>query len=231
VPRVLAGLLPALVALVLALATGVAASDAEVPAAGCPPPTATSSTGAVLPPAATALGTTEPTPEQTLVCVGAQAITGATYSHWLTVAKDGIGPSGKGHHVASASELRTEVLGFLISSYWVLGEARELGVTLSAGAVKREFDHIRDDQFPKRKEFEAFLRTSGQTVADLLFRVELNLLSERIQKHVEAGHHSASSKRHALSQFVKAFKDKWQAQTYCAAEYDVADCGHVQAMV
>jgi hypothetical protein len=231
VSRVLAGLLPALVALVLALATGVAASDAEVPAAGCPPPTATSSTGAVLPPAATALGTTEPTPEQTLVCVGAQAITGATYSHWLTVAKDGSGPSVKGHHVASTSELQTEVLGFLISSDWVLGEAKDLSVSVSAAKVKKEFEHIRKAQFPKRGEFEAFLRDSGQTIADLLLRVELNLLSARIQKQVVAGHHSAVSKRHALSQFVKTFKVKWQAQTYCAAEYDVADCGHVQAMV
>jgi hypothetical protein len=216
--------------LVLALSTGVAASGAEVSASACPP-AATSSTGTTVPPAAAAVGSTEPTAEQTLVCVGAQAITGATFSQWLTVAKDGIGPSGKGHHVPSASELRTEVLGFLISSDWVLGEAKDLSVSVSAAKVKKEFEHIRKAQFPKRGEFEAFLRDSGQTIADLLLRVELSLLSARIQKQVVAGHHSAVSKRHALSQFVKTFKAKWQAQTYCAAEYDVADCGHVQAMV
>jgi hypothetical protein len=37
------------------------------------------------------------------------------------------------------------------------------------------------------------------------------------------------AKQRALSRFVKGFKRKWQAQTYCAAEYASADCGHVQA--
>jgi hypothetical protein len=212
------------VALALALAAGVAASGAAVAVPACPP-----ASGA--PTVAGTLGTSEPAPEQTLACVGAQAITGATYSHWLAVARAAERPSSKGHHATSATEPRTEVLGFLISSDWVLGEAKELGIAVSAAQVRKEFDRVRREQFAKRGEFEKFLRDSGQTVADLLLRVELNLLSARIQKQVVAGHHSASSKRRALAQFVKAFKDKWQAQTYCAAEYDVVDCGHVQATV
>ncbi len=211
-------------ALATLLMMGVATSGAEVPTSACPPPAA----GA--PPAApVALGTTEPAPEQTLVCVAGQAITGATYSHWVAVANDEERSSSKGQHATSATEPRTEVLGFLISSEWVRGEAAELGVTVSAAQVRREFDHIRKEQFQKRGEFEKFLKDSGQTVADLLYRVELNLLSQQIQKHVVAGHHSVASKQHALSRFVKSFKAKWQAQTYCAAEYDVKDCGHVQA--
>jgi len=222
--------LPALAALLVFLFAGVTSSGAEVPSQACPPAAAPSSAGAA-PTTPTAAGAAEPTPAQVLVCVGAEAITGATYSHWLTVAKDAVGPPVKGHHAASATELQSEVLGFLISSDWVTGEARALDVTVSAAKVKKEFDHIRRAQFPKREEFEAFLRDSGQTVADLLFRVELNLLSGRIQKQVVAGHRSATSKQHALSRFVKAFKAKWQAQTYCATEYDVADCGHVQDAV
>jgi hypothetical protein len=213
-------------ALVVVVVMSVAASGAEVPASACPPPAATVSAGA-----APTVGTTEPSPEQTLVCVGAQAITGATYSHWVAVANDEERSSSKGQHADSATEPRTEVLGFLISSDWVRGEARELGVTISAAQVRREFDRIRKEQFHKHGEFEKFLRDSGQTVADLMYRVELNLLSVKIQKRVVAGHRSAASKRHALSRFVKSFKVKWQAQTYCAAEYDVKDCGHVQATV
>jgi SurA N-terminal domain len=185
-----------------------------------------------LPPAAPAPpASSPPAPDQTLVCVAAQAITGQTYSHWLTVASKDAGSPGKGHPAPSATALRNEVLGFLISSDWVKGEAADLGVRLSAGEVRKNFDHIRNQQFPKRKEFEQFLRQTGQTVADLLFRVELNLLSERVQKRVVAGHHSASSKQRALSRFVTGFKAKWQAQTYCAAQYAVSDCGHVQESV
>jgi hypothetical protein len=221
----------ALVALVVVFFAGVAASGAEVASTACLPPATDLST--VVPPttAPAQAGTTEPAPEQTLVCVGPVAITGATYSHWLTIAKKADAPS-KGHSASSAAgALQNEVLGFLISSDWVKGEAKDLGVGVSPAKVNKTYNRIRDDQFPKRGEFKAFLRTSGQTVADLHFRVELNLLSQRIQLRVTAGHHGASGKRRALSQFVKAFKAKWQAQTYCATQYAVPDCGHVQGMV
>jgi foldase protein PrsA len=80
--------------------------------------------------------------------------------------------------------LQSEVLGFLISSQWVIGEASSLGVKLSDAQVKKEFTKIKVAQFPKAAEFEKFLATSGQTVSDLLLRVKLNLLSQKIQKAV-----------------------------------------------
>jgi foldase protein PrsA len=80
--------------------------------------------------------------------------------------------------------LKSEVLGFLISSQWVLSEANSLGVKISDAEVKKEFTKIKTTQFPKPTEFEKFLATSGQSVSDLLLRVKLNLLSSRIQKHV-----------------------------------------------
>jgi len=80
--------------------------------------------------------------------------------------------------------LQSEVLGFLISSQWVLGEASSLGVKLSDAEVKKEFTKIKSTQFPKASEFEKFLATSGQSVSDLLLRVKLNLLSQKIQKKI-----------------------------------------------
>jgi foldase protein PrsA len=80
--------------------------------------------------------------------------------------------------------LQSEVLSFLISSQWVLSEASSLGIKLSDAEVKKEFQKIKDAQFPKAAEFEKFLQTSGQSVSDLLLRVKLNLLSSKIQKQV-----------------------------------------------
>jgi foldase protein PrsA len=80
--------------------------------------------------------------------------------------------------------LQSEVLGFLISSQWVIGEASSLGVKLSDAEVKKEFAKIKTAQFPKAAEFEKFLATSGQSVSDLLLRVKLNLLSQKIQKQI-----------------------------------------------
>jgi foldase protein PrsA len=80
--------------------------------------------------------------------------------------------------------LQQEVLGFLISSNWVLGEANSLGVKVSDQEVKKQFEKIKNQQFPKAAEFQKFLKTSGQTVSDLLLRVKLNLLSSKIQQKV-----------------------------------------------
>jgi foldase protein PrsA len=80
--------------------------------------------------------------------------------------------------------LQEEVLGFLISSEWVLGEANALGVKISDKEVKKRFEAIRTEQFPKSTEFERFLKSSGQTISDLLLRVKLNLLSAKIQQKV-----------------------------------------------
>jgi len=80
--------------------------------------------------------------------------------------------------------LQTEVLGFLISSQWVIGEASSLKVNVTDAQVKKEFTKIKNAQVPKGSEFEKFLSTSGQTVSDLLLRVKLNMLSAKIQKQI-----------------------------------------------
>ena len=80
--------------------------------------------------------------------------------------------------------LQQEVLGFLISSNWVIGEAKSLGVKISDKEVKKQFEKIKSQQFPKAAEFEKFLKTSGQSVSDLLLRVKLNLLSQKIQQKI-----------------------------------------------
>jgi len=80
--------------------------------------------------------------------------------------------------------LQQEVLGFLISSSWVLGEAGSLGVKVSDKEVKKRFEQIRNQQFPKAGEFEKFLASSGQSVSDLLLRVKLNLMSSKIQQKI-----------------------------------------------
>jgi foldase protein PrsA len=82
------------------------------------------------------------------------------------------------------TSLKQEVLGFLISSEWVIGEASHLGVNVSDKEVKKEFEKIKNEQFPKAAEFEKFLATSGQTVSDLLLRVKLNMLSSKIQQKI-----------------------------------------------
>ena len=187
------------------------------------PPTAPTSPASV-PPTTPSGG--QPAPTQILVCVGSQSITGATFAHWAEVAKDSEGPAPT--HPLTPSEVVKEIMGFLISNDWLLDEAKVLHIQPSAHEVRRMYNRIRKRQFHKQREFEAFLRRSGETVSDLLLRVKVNLVSARIQKRLVAGHRSEASKQRVLSSFVKEFKRRWQAQTTCVPEYAVADCGHVQ---
>jgi hypothetical protein len=120
-------------------------------------------------------------------------------------------------------------MGFLISADWVVGEARDLNVHVSPAEVRRTFNRTRKAQFPKQGEFQAFLGKSKETVPDILLRVELDLLSQRLQRRVVAGEHGTHKKQVALKRFVSDFRNKWTAQTYCAAQYASQDCGHVQA--
>jgi foldase protein PrsA len=104
--------------------------------------------------------------------------------------------------------LQQEVLGFLISSTWVLGEASSLGVSVSDKEVKKRFNSIREQQFPKAAEFEKFLASSGQTVSDLLLRVKLNLVSSKIQQKIIK---SKSNVSHAqVAKFYNEHKQRFE---------------------
>jgi foldase protein PrsA len=80
--------------------------------------------------------------------------------------------------------IQQEVLGFLISAQWVLGESSSLGINVSDKEVKKQFEQLKNEEFPKAEDFEKFLATSGETVSDVLLRVKLNLLSTKVQQKI-----------------------------------------------
>lgn len=85
--------------------------------------------------------------------------------------------------------LKQEVLPFLISSEWVLGEAEERGIKVSDTEVQKKFNQVKNQQFPKEAEFQKFMTTTGQTISDLLLRVKLSMVTTKIQEKItkEAG--------------------------------------------
>jgi foldase protein PrsA len=89
-------------------------------------------------------------------------------------------------------QLQQQVLGFLISSDWVIGEAAHLGVKVSDSEVHKQFQKIKSQQFPRPAEFEKFLKSTGQTTSDLLLRVKLNQLSSKIQEKIAKQKHAVT---------------------------------------
>jgi foldase protein PrsA len=102
--------------------------------------------------------------------------------------------------------LKQQVLGFLISANWVLGEASSQGVSVSDKEVEKKFNELKDQQFPKEAAFQKFLASTGQTVSDLLLRVKLNMLSQKIQQKIS----KEGSKSVTTAQIEKYYKENKQ---------------------
>ena len=125
----------------------------------------------------------------------------------------------KGQKKPTAAQLKTQceqqyttlkqsVLGFLISSSWVIGEAEHLGVKASDAEIKKEFNKIKNEQFPKAAEFEKFLASSGQTVSDLLLRVKVTtVLGPKIEQKV-----TQQAKKNVSASEIKKYYEQHKSQ-------------------
>jgi foldase protein PrsA len=80
--------------------------------------------------------------------------------------------------------LKREVMQFLIQSEWVTQEADKRDITVSDKAVRKSFEDQKKQAFPTDKAYKSFLQTSGMTEADILFRVKLSQLQEKLTKDV-----------------------------------------------
>jgi foldase protein PrsA len=85
------------------------------------------------------------------------------------------------------NQLRDQVLGLLISFEWIQNEAEEQGVKVTDAEVKKSFEEQKKQSFPKEADYQKFLTTSGQTNDDVLMRVRLDLLSNKIRDKVTKG--------------------------------------------
>jgi foldase protein PrsA len=80
--------------------------------------------------------------------------------------------------------LKRETMLFLIQAEWVEQEAAEQGVEVSDASVKKSFEDQKKQAFPNDKAYQQFLETSGMTEADILFRVKLNELQQKLTQKI-----------------------------------------------
>jgi hypothetical protein len=229
----------AIVALAAALTLFVAAVDARDVAANsspiadvCPPGPATQAPPKLarsLPPQPLPLllapqrrSRPPAAPGELIACVGASPIYGASFDHWFRAALLSFGKQTR--HSRRAAGVAT--LDFLVQADWIIDEATALGLSVSNAELHRRFHHLRNEQFPHRREFRSFLHSSGQTTRDLLLRTRIQMLSSRITQHVLAGKHGKQA-MHALRDFTRQFLRRGRARTYCRAQFATAlICGH-----
>jgi phosphatidylethanolamine-binding protein (PEBP) family uncharacterized protein len=182
--------------------------------AGCGGSSSTSST-----PAVPASPVAAPASQGTAAKVDAVAyvsstpIPKASYQHWLAV-ETALGAAGSPSHQA---------LGFLITSEWVLGEAAARHISVSEAEVKQRYAQLVHQSFPKSGSLKKYLAKSGETEADLLARIKVELLASKIAAKVTAGKSSAQ-RTALLSSFERNFHAHWKDYTDCKPGYVMEDC-------
>jgi foldase protein PrsA len=102
--------------------------------------------------------------------------------------------------------LRDQVLQLLISFEWIEGEAEEMNIKVSDAEVKKSFDKQKKEAFPKAADFDKFLKDSGQTEKDILKRVRLDTLSNKIREKVTKGKDKVTDAQ------IQAYYDKNKAR-------------------
>jgi foldase protein PrsA len=83
--------------------------------------------------------------------------------------------------------LKSQVMQFLIQSQWLLQEADSRKLTAKPATVQKQLDDQIKQSFPKRADFDKFLKTSGMTQADLLFRVKVDVLTQQVRQKIVQG--------------------------------------------
>jgi foldase protein PrsA len=100
------------------------------------------------------------------------------------------------------NSLRDQVVGLLVSYKWIEGEAKQQGIKVTDAEVQKSFAAQKKQNFPKEADYQKFLKQYGQTQNDILLRVRLDLLSQKIRDKVIKGKDQVSDAQ------IQAFYNK-----------------------
>jgi foldase protein PrsA len=80
--------------------------------------------------------------------------------------------------------LKREVMQFLIQAEWVQQEASSQDIKVTDAEIKKSFEDQKKQAFPNDKQYKEFLASSGMTEEDILFRVKLDQLQQKLTQKV-----------------------------------------------
>jgi foldase protein PrsA len=103
--------------------------------------------------------------------------------------------------------LRDQVIQLLTSFQWIQGEAEELGIKVTDAEVKKSFSDQKKQSFPKEADYKKFLKDYGQTEQDIMQRVKLDLLSNKIREKIIKGKDKVSDAQ--IQEFYNKNKERF----------------------
>jgi foldase protein PrsA len=78
------------------------------------------------------------------------------------------------------TSLSSQVMDFLIKGYWYQAEAARDHITVTDAQVQKAFTTAKNQQFATPAEFQTFLKQTGQTMQDILFRFRINQIFQKL---------------------------------------------------
>jgi parvulin-like peptidyl-prolyl isomerase len=117
------------------------------------------------------------------VRVGDSTIAKATVAHWMAA-------TAGGRAVARSAgqqyqQLHQQVLGFLISSQWVLDEVAEQGLKASDREIEQGLKQKVRVSYPGgESELRQFLKDTGQSLSDVKFEIQAQLAEQKIRQRL-----------------------------------------------
>ena len=102
-------------------------------------------------------------------------------------------------------QLKGDVMQFLIQAEWVKQEAEEQDINVSEQEVRNRLEEEKKRAFPGKdgeKRYQDFLKTSGMSEEDILFRFELETLQQKLTQKI------TESEAKVTDQDVQEYYDK-----------------------
>jgi len=119
--------------------------------------------------------------------------------------------------------IRTRILNFLITGYWLRHQASAQGASVSASQVRAKFEEEMRTRYTATS-FRRLEAASHQTVADLEFAIETEMLSGRLLAEFAKAHGDHKNEQAAVPAFNKSIRSQWIPKTDCEPGYIVRDC-------
>lgn len=84
------------------------------------------------------------------------------------------------------AQLLQQTMATLIQEAWVAGEAKDQGVTVTDAEVQQQLAQTKKQSFPTEKAYQKFLSQSGMTTADVLDRMRVQALAQKLTKKIQS---------------------------------------------
>jgi hypothetical protein len=119
--------------------------------------------------------------------------------------------------------LRVQAVEYLINSDVLIGQAAEVGATVSNREIATAFNELKGRAFPTDAALQLYLQQRDWSLSTELFIIKRNLLGTKLLQKVSAKLGKKPSEE-AIDRYYKTLNNRWLAKTTCRPGYIVEGC-------